>query len=77
MLWQLGTCLGMERWGPIAGTRYGYFSAAAKFGQPPGWKYGQWDFRPQWDYYSEDDNELEVAFDRSMEGFQTGGQTPI
>ena len=55
-----------------AGTKFGYFGAFAKFGQPPGWRYGQWDFRPQWDLYQEQDNDLEIAFDQTMEGYQSG-----
>lgn len=53
-----------------AGTGSGYFRVFAKFGQPPSWRYGEWDFRPRWDY--EDDSDVEVTFDQRMEGFQTG-----
>ena len=55
-----------------AGGTFGYFGAFAKFGQPPGWHYGEWDFRPQWDYYTEDDSDLEIAFDQTQEGYQAG-----
>lgn len=31
-----------------SGEMAGYFGVFAKFGQPPGWRYGEWDFRPEW-----------------------------
>jgi hypothetical protein len=44
----------------------------AKFGQPPGWRYGEWDFRPSWDYFSEREDDLEMRFDASKEAWQQG-----
>ena len=58
-----------------AGDDYGYFSAFIKYNQPPGWRYGQYDFRPSWDYYSQEDSDLEIAFDQSEEGYQQGTPT--
>ena len=46
----------------------------AKFGQPPGARYTEYDFRPEWDYFQEDDADMEIQFDASMPGFQTGAQ---
>jgi hypothetical protein len=54
------------------GSHYGYFGAYLKFGQPPGWRYGEYDLRPKWDYVTEDDSDLEIKFDRKTEGYQTG-----
>ena len=51
----------------------GYFELFAKYGQPPGWRYGQWDFRQAYQYYqTQQDKDEEVKFDRDTEGFQTG-----
>ena len=55
-----------------AGTNLGYTGLFVKYGQPPGWRYGQWDFRPEWDYYSERDSDLEVRFDATHNAWQTG-----
>ena len=58
-----------------AGEEGGYFGVFAKFGQPPGWRYGEWDFRPSWDYYSQrGEDDLEMRFDASKEAWQMGGQ---
>ena len=44
-----------------------------KYGQPPGWHYGQWDFRQAYQYYqTEQDKDQEVKFDAQTDGFQTG-----
>lgn len=58
-----------------AGTNLGYTGLFVKYGQPPGWRYGQWDFRPEWDYYSERDSDLEVRFDATHNAWQTGVPT--
>ena len=56
-----------------AGGEGGYFGVFAKYGQPPGWRYGEWDFRPSWDYYSErGQDDLEMRFDATKEAWQTG-----
>jgi hypothetical protein len=58
-----------------AGQEGGYFGVYAKFGQPPGWRYGEWDFRPSWDYYSQrGEDDLEMRFDASKEAWQMGEQ---
>ncbi|KAK9833016.1 hypothetical protein WJX74_004561 [Apatococcus lobatus] len=50
-----------------------YFEAYAKWGQPPGWGYGQYDFRAHSSWGDEDSlQDMELAFDRSMNGFQSG-----
>ena len=44
-----------------------------KQGQPPGWRYGQLDFRQAYRYYqTEEDKDQEVKFDKESDGFQTG-----
>ena len=55
-----------------AGTNLGYTGLFVKYGQPPGRRYGQWDFRPEWDYYSERESDLEVRFDATHNAWQTG-----
>ena len=52
----------------------GYFEIFAKQGQPPGWHYSQYDFRPAYQYYKDDEEEKdkEIKFDRQSIGFQTG-----
>lgn len=50
----------------------GYTGLFAKYGQPPGWRYGQWDFRPEWDYYSERESDLEIRFDATHSAWQLG-----
>ncbi len=55
-----------------AGLEAGYFGLFAKFGQPPGWRYGEWDFRPEWDYFSERNEDIEVKFDASQPAWQQG-----
>ena len=58
------------------GEASGYFEVFLKYGQPPGWHYGQWDFRQAYQYYqTEQDKDQEVKFDAQTEGFQTG--TPV
>ena len=46
-----------------------------KYGQPPGWRYGEWDFRPDWNYFGERQEDVEVRFDASKEAWQTGAVT--
>ncbi|KAK9843435.1 hypothetical protein WJX81_002486 [Elliptochloris bilobata] len=53
-------------------TNLGYTGLFVKYGQPPGWRYGQWDFRPEWDYYSERESDLEIRFDATHSAWQTG-----
>lgn len=55
-----------------SGDRFGYMGLYTKFGQPPGSRFNQYDYRPAWDYFREDDSDMEVKFDASLEGFQTG-----
>ena len=55
-----------------AGLEAGYFGLFAKYGQPPGWRYGEWDFRPEWDYFSERNEDIEVKFDASQPAWQQG-----
>ena len=55
-----------------AGLKAGYFGLFAKYGQPPGWRYGEWDFRPEWDYFSERNKDIEVKFDASQPAWQLG-----
>ena len=55
-----------------AGENGGYFGAFVKYGQPPGWRYGEWDFRPEWNYFGERQEDVEVRFDASKEAWQTG-----
>lgn len=43
-----------------------------KYGQPPGWRYGEYDLRPEWQFGSAEDSDLEIAFDRQTSGYQTG-----
>ncbi|EIE26855.1 hypothetical protein COCSUDRAFT_39831 [Coccomyxa subellipsoidea C-169] len=50
----------------------GFFGLFAKFGKPPGWRYGEWDFRPDWDYFGAEDDELEIRLDATKEAWQTG-----
>ncbi|DBB04188.1 hypothetical protein WJX77_010421 [Trebouxia sp. C0004] len=55
------------------GEASGYFEVFLKYGQPPGWHYGQWDFRQAYQYHqTEEDKDQEVKFDAQTEGFQTG-----
>lgn len=59
----------------LSGSKtHGYFEVFAKQGQPPGWHYSQYDFRPAYRYYQADDEEkdLEIKFDVQSIGFQTG-----
>lgn len=59
----------------LSGSKtHGYFEVFAKQGQPPGWHYSQYDFRPAYQYYQVDDEEkdLEIKFDVQSIGFQTG-----
>ena len=44
----------------------------AKWGQPPGWSYGQADFHSNGGYWPGQQLEYELKFDASMPGFQTG-----
>ena len=60
-----------------AGPNGGYFGAFVKFGQPPGWRYGEWDFRPEWNYFGERQEDVEVRFDASKEAWQTGALVPV
>ena len=58
---------------PAGGEAGGYFEVFLKYGQPPGWHYGQWDFRQAYQYYqTEQDKDQEVKFDAQTDGFQTG-----
>lgn len=58
------------------GEASGYFEVFLKYGQPPGWHYGQWDFRQAYQYYqTEGEKDQEVKFDAQTDGFQTG--TPV
>ena len=53
----------------------GYFEVFAKQGQPPGWHYSQYDFRPAYQYYYQQDDEekdQEIKFDVQSVGFQRG-----
>ena len=52
----------------------GNFEVFAKQGQPPGWHYSQYDFRPAYQYFQDDDEEKdqEIQFDVHSTGFQTG-----
>ena len=59
----------------LAGSKTaGYFEVFAKQGQPPGWHYSQYDFRPTYQYFQDDDEEKdqEIKFDVQSAGFQTG-----
>ncbi len=56
----------------LAGAEEGFFGLFAKFGKPPGWRYGEWDFRPDWDYFGAEDDELEIRLDATKEAWQTG-----
>ncbi|KAL3154641.1 hypothetical protein ABBQ32_014088 [Trebouxia sp. C0010 RCD-2024] len=53
---------------------YGSFRLFAKQGQPPGWHYNQYDFRPAYQYYqtADDEQDQEIKFDVESAGFQTG-----
>ena len=43
------------------------------YGQPPGWHYGQYDFKQKYNYFiSEEDADQEVKFDAEAPEFQTG-----
>ena len=55
-----------------AGLEAGYFGLFAKYGQPPGWRFGEWDFRPEWDYFSERNEDIEIKFDASQPAWQQG-----
>ena len=56
-----------------AGDDLLYFEAYAKWGQPPGWAYGQDDFRAHSGWGDEESlQDMELTFDRSMNGFQSG-----
>lgn len=55
-----------------AGAKEGFFGLFAKYGKPPGWRYGEWDFRPEWDYFGEEDDEVELRFDATKEAWQSG-----
>ena len=61
---------------PSAGANSGFFGLFAKYGQPPGWRYGQWDFRPRWDFYTGRTQDLEVSFDARQPGWQLGLRPP-
>lgn len=59
----------------FAGNKdYGSFRLFAKQGQPPGWHYNQYDFRPAYQYYqtADDEQDQEIKFDVESAGFQTG-----
>lgn len=59
----------------LAGSKTaGYLEVFAKQGQPPGWHYSQYDFRPTYQYFQDDDEEKdqEIKFDVQSAGFQTG-----
>ena len=56
----------------LAGSVYSDFGAYLKFGQPPGWRYSQYDLRPRWSFGEEQDSNMEIAFDPTTPGFQTG-----
>ena len=60
-----------------AGSVYSDFGAYLKFGQPPGWRYEQYDFRPRWSFGEEQDSNMEIVFDPTTPGFQTGTFTYI
>lgn len=55
-----------------AGSKYGFFGAYLKYGQPPSWRYSEYDLRPHWDFTSEGDNDLEMELDKTSGSFQTG-----
>ena len=63
----MGQCL-------LAGGKAGgYFELFLKYGQPPSWHYGQYDFRQSYNYYSsEETKDQEVKFDSDTDDFQTG-----
>lgn len=61
-----------EKLAACAGDNWQYMGLYAKYGQPAGARFNQYDFRPEWDYYKADDNDMEIAFDASKQGFQTG-----
>ena len=54
------------------GAPNGWIELYAKFGQPPGWRFGQYDVRPEWDYYSDTDDDAELSIDRNNDNFQPG-----
>ncbi|KAK9853882.1 hypothetical protein WJX84_009959 [Apatococcus fuscideae] len=50
-----------------------YFEGYAKWGQPPGYGWGEYDFRIRSGWGDEQSlQDLELAFDKSMDSFQTG-----
>ena len=55
-----------------AGSDYSYVGVYGKWGQPPGWSYGQSDFRSNGGYFPGNQLAYELKFDASMPGFQTG-----
>ena len=55
-----------------AGSEYSYVGVYGKWGQPPGWSYGQSDFRSNGGYFPGNQLAYELKFDASMPGFQTG-----
>lgn len=55
------------------GEAGGYFELFLKYGQPPGWHYGEYDFRQAYNYYSsQDTKDQEIKFDSDSDDFQTG-----
>ena len=67
-------CMPQAQVVPSAGSGYNYVSLYAKYGQPPGWAYGQSDFHTSGGYSPWDQGEAayELKFDATEEGFQTG-----
>ena len=59
------------------GSYYSYFGAYMKFGQPPGWRYGEYDLRPIWKFGGQEDSDLEIQLDRQTEGYQIGRSNPF
>ena len=55
-----------------AGSQYSYVGVYGKWGQPPGWSYGQSDFRSNGGYFPGQQLAYELKFDASMTSFQTG-----
>ena len=58
--------------GALPGKRISYMGLFAKYAQPPGRSYSQYTYKPQWNYYQEDDNDLEIKFDATNRLYQTG-----
>lgn len=55
------------------GKNGSYFETHIKYGQPPGWHYGQYDFKQKYNYFiSDEDADQEVKFDAEAPEFQTG-----